>query len=117
MSDAFGELPQDPTEKPIRMAVGRRASNSIEIELRAMAAEALAAVPMAKPIFIEDDEQDDIEGLPVRVALDVQDVVQMDIGEKYRRQIVIASELGPRATVAEYIAACLLEGVDPLIAE
>ena len=37
--------------------------------------------------------------------------------EKYRRQIVIASELGAKGTLADYLAACMIDGVDPILVE
>ena len=121
---AFGELLQDPKEKPIKMAVPKRAANLIEIELRAMMHEAITAHADVPLVFYEDDQHngDDFAamfGRPLSLdeAMAIGGVMSEPVVERFRRQIAIASELGPRATKAEYIAACLLENVDPILTE
>ncbi len=118
--DVFGDSSVQENRQPARMVVPPRALNYIEIELQGQLDGALASAP--NPPFIDgesgDIEGDDYDGLPLRTALDLRNMILLDIGEKLRRQIVIARELGPIRTdggpfTSEYEIACQLEGVEP----
>jgi len=118
--ETFGDEREPASERQIKMIVPARAVNSTEIELRGMLAEAIAATPTVP--FVDGDTGEfenaaDHGNLSLRTTLDVQNLVHGDIAEKFRRQITIARELGPKATMALYQTACLLEGVEPLITE
>jgi len=110
--DTFGEEKSEG-ERKIGMAIPGRAVNAIEIELRGQLAEALATAPMSAPLFIDDPEENDFDGLSLRTALDVQSLVHTDVGERWRRQIIVARELGPTITTTQYETACALEGIEP----
>jgi hypothetical protein len=63
--------------------------------------------------FIDDDGADDFDGLPLRTALDLREYFFHQTMEPFRRQIIIARELGPTATTADYEIACMAEHVVP----
>jgi hypothetical protein len=120
----FGELPQDPTSKPIRLAVPTRAANPIEQELRAMMYEATITHADVPLVFVEDGEHNADDFIPIfgrpfnlDEALAIGGIMAEPVVERFRRQIAIASELGAKATLPEFIAACIIEGVDPLLQE
>lgn len=124
MSDAFGSEQQDPQSKPLRLVVPTRAVNAIELELRSAMHEEIA-MQDAPFLFVEDDGTHNADdfipqfGRPFTLdeALAIGGIIAEPIEEKYRRQIVIARELGDKCAVALYVAACLIEGVSPLIEE
>ena len=107
--DVFGESDQIETQGPPKMVVPARAVNSIEAHLCGQMASASLSHP---PPFVEEDESNDFDGLPLRHALDLRDLILSDIEQIFRRQIICARDLGPDATTAEYETACLLEGVE-----
>lgn len=118
--DVFGESDKIEGQRPPKMVVPPRALNYIEIELQGQLDAALASAP--NPPFIDgesgDIEGDDYDGMSLRTALDVRNMILLDIEEKLRRQLVIARELGPIRTdhgpsTTEYEIACALEGVEP----
>ncbi len=118
--DTFGEGSEPENRQPARMVVPPRALNYIEIELQGQLDAALASAP--NPPFIDAEsgevESDDFDGLSLRTALDVRNLILLDIEEKLRRQLVIARELGSIRTdggpfTTEYEIACALEGVEP----
>jgi hypothetical protein len=121
--DTFGESDKIENERPAKMAVPSRCLNSIEMTLYGqMAGEAAKSVPA--PPFIDGDSgafenADEFDGMSLRLALDYRDLLLSDVQEKFRRQIVIARELGPTRQSGggpfthEYEIACALEGVNP----
>jgi hypothetical protein len=116
----FGEASEPENRQPARMVVPPRALNYIEITLTSQLAGVHASVP--NPPFIDgesgDIEGDDYDGMSLRTALDLRNLLLLDAVESFRRQIVIARELGPiRADggpfTHEYEIVCALEGVEP----
>ena len=125
MSEAFGEdekQPADDAGQHARMAVPVRALNSIEQTLEcSMANEAQLVVP--PPPFLDGEtglfeNADDYGGISLRTAIDVNDMLMRDVQKRWRRQIIIARELGAKRPdggpfTDEYELACKLEGVEP----
>ena len=118
--ETFGEGSEPENRQPPKMVVPPRALNYIEIELQGQLDSELGSAP--NPPFIDgesgDIEGDDYDGMSLRTALDLRNLILLDIGEKLRRQLVIARELGPIRTdggpfTSEYEIACQLEGVEP----
>lgn len=114
--DTFGEGKSE-TEKPIRMAIPPRALNSIEIYVEGQLG-TLQAATCPPPPFVEIGDKDDYDGMTLRTAIDLRDMLLLDAEKVFRRQIIIARELGPNREdggpyVSEYENACLAEGVAP----
>lgn len=126
MSDnsTFGSEPTDEQDAPIRMAVAPRPVNSMEHELTVLMTEEL---PSTLVPFVEDDgtlgnqhEYVHAYGRPFTVseALLIGGLIEEPVIEKYRRQICTARELGPHATLADYLFACHeLQGIPPILEE
>jgi hypothetical protein len=117
--EIFGEEPaQERAASQIKIIWPTRIINQIEQELDAAMGEALSIVENRAPvIWIEDDEfanAADYGGLSARDALTLQNIVRGEVIEQYRRQLIIARECGEHATVADYLAACAAEGINPL---
>jgi hypothetical protein len=101
------------------MVVPSRALNSIEATLIGQMAVAESSLPL--PPFIDDEgdiDGGDFDGMPLRTSLDLRDLLLADAEENFRRQIVIARELGPTRTdggpfTSEFEIACIAEGVTP----
>lgn len=134
----FEELNQrddDAPPPPIKMAVGQRCVNSIEMSLiEAMTLELETLTPMP---FIEPLDDNDPQGLVVlanpedfahyfdgatpaiKQVFDLCRDLEVLVTEKWRPQITLARSLGtyrPRdggPHVREYVAACVVEGVEP----
>lgn len=134
----FDELHQRDPDKPlppIKMAVGQRALNSIEIELiERMEAEfdALMPVPFIEPISDADEHglvelsnwEDyahffDGRRPTIKEVFDLRRALEILVTEKWRPVITVARGLGPRRskdggpTMREFIEACEREGVKP----
>ena len=114
--DTFGD-DKAATEKPIRMALPPRALNSIEIYVEGQLGGVQAAT-CPPPPFVEVGDGDDYDGMSLRDAIDMRDMLLLDAEKVFRRQIIIARELGPNREdggpfVSEYENACLAEGVNP----
>jgi hypothetical protein len=117
--EIFGDEPeQERAASQIKIIWPTRIINQIEQELDAAMGEALSIVENRAPvIWIEDDEfanAADYGGLSARDALTLQNIVRGEVIEQYRRQLIIARECGEHATVADYLAACEVEGINPL---
>src|ERR1019366_8278050 len=116
--DIFGDAPEQEAEPRVKVIWPGRPINQIEADLEATMGEALSLVEHRAPvIWIEDDEfknADDYGGLSARDAMTLQDIVRGEVIEQYRRQLIIARECGERATLADYLAACMAEGINPL---
>lgn len=133
----FPELNENDADAPrsIRMAVGERAINGVEIELiERMEREFHALMPMP---FIEPINDNDPTGLvelsnwedfahffdgqrpTIKQVYDLGRDLEVLVIEKWRPVITVARALGPYRskdggpTVAEFIAACEREGVKP----
>jgi hypothetical protein len=117
--EIFGQSKELEKKQPPRMVVPPRCLNSIEATLIAQLANSETCMP---PPFIDgetgDIESKDYEGMNLRTALDLRNLLLLDAEEKLRRQIIIARELGPTRTdggpfTSEYEIACAAEGVVP----
>jgi hypothetical protein len=124
MSDeTFGSEPQDEHDRPIVMCVAPRALNAMEFELTALMTDALPSSPM--PFIGEDgtlDNQAEFErayGRPFTVseAMLIGGLVEEPVIEKYRRQVCAARELGREGKFDDYLIACEVLGLDPLLKE
>jgi len=122
--DTFGDEPQDEADKPIAMCVGARPVNMMEHELSFRMIEELPSTPMP---FI-DGETAELENqaefsraygreFTVSEAMIIGGLVEEPVIEKYRRQICAARELGRDATFDDYVIACEVLGLDPLLKE
>ena len=84
--------------------------NMIEGELNGRMIEAMSLVDHRAPvIFIEDDEWSnaaeyaELYGeLTLREAIDMQEIIYGDVQEQFRRQLIVARELGKSATMKLY---------------
>ncbi len=122
--DVFGEAPELEREPQIKMVLPFRPVNIIEGELMGRMGEAMSLVDhRAPPLWIEDDEWSNAaeyaeiygEPLTLREAIEMQSIVYGDVQEQFRRQLIVARELGESATMDLYLLACELEGIDPIL--
>jgi len=119
--DTFGDEPQDEADKPIVMAVAPRPLNSMEHELSFRMIEELPSTPM--PFVGEDgtlDNQSEFEraygrSFTVSEAMIIGGLVEEPVIEKYRRQICAARDLGREGTFSDYLIACEVLGIPPII--
>lgn len=121
--DTFGNEPQNEADQPIVMAVAPRPLNAMEHELSYRMIEELPSSPMP---FIEEDgtlgNQAEFErayGRPFSVseAMLIGGIVEEATIEKYRRQICAARDLGRDGVFADYLIACEILELDPIIGE
>jgi hypothetical protein len=126
--DEFGNLPEDPTEKPIKMMVPLRPLNGIEHEIVSKFMEELSTKDAPLP-FVNDDGSlengDDYvprfgRALNLDEAMTVRALIEDAVLSHYRIQIIISRELGETRrdggpTIEEYRAACAAENVEPLL--
>ena len=125
----FGDIPEDPTDKPFRVALPLRPLNLIEHELNAKFIDELRVRDAPVP-FIDDDgsleNADDYvkhfgrDDLTTNDVMTVRYLIEGALIEKYRMQLIIARELGETRhnggpSIEEYRAACAAENVDPLL--
>ena len=116
----------DAAPEPARLFVSDRHINHIEQELAERLTLELQVFDLPAIFVGEDGELDEIRGEaePWRKFFDgrvptpweavvVKTECENLIAEKYRDRIAIARELGPRATMADYVAACKREGLTP----
>jgi hypothetical protein len=121
--DVFGEAPDLEREPQIKVIWPLRPASLIEGELLGRMGEAMSLVDhRAPPIWIEDDQwcnaaqYAELYGeLTLHEALAMQQIVYGDVQEQFRRQLIVARELGESATVDLYLLACELEGIDPIL--
>ncbi len=120
--DVFGEAPDAEREPRLKIIWPLRSVNVIEGALRGAMVEAMMlAEHRAPPLFIEDDEwtnaadyAEQYGELTLHEAIGLQDVIYGDVQEQFRRQLIIARECGPNATLIDYVSACAAEDVNPL---
>jgi hypothetical protein len=114
MRDAiFGDSSEPEHKRAPRIAVPQRTLNAIELTLIEQLGNAMDALPGLPSLpFIEGGDQD-FDGLTLRAALDLRNLLFLEAQEIFRRNIVIALELDTTATVDQYEIACLAEGVSP----
>lgn len=124
MSDDFFGEDKDPEREPrVKVQWPLRAVNVIEGELKGAMVEAMACEAHRAPIiFVEEGEfsnpADYAEmygALTLSEAVAMQGIVYGDVQEHFRRQLIVARELGEPATKADYVAACTAEDVSPLL--
>ena len=104
--DVFGEAPDAEREPRVKVFWPLRPVNVIEGELRGSMVEAMSLEDHRAPmIFIEDDEWSnagdyaELYGeLTLHEAIAMQSIVYGDVQERFRRQLIVARELGESAT-------------------
>jgi hypothetical protein len=115
----------DVAPEPPRMVVGERHINAIEQELAERLILEIQTLSMPCIFIGANGELDEIRGEaePWRMFFDgripapweahrVKTELENLIVERYRDRIAIARELGPRATMADYVDACKREGIE-----
>ena len=50
-----------------------------------------------------------------REAIAMQGIVYGDVQERFRRQLIVARECGPAATMDDFLLACGAEVIDPIL--
>lgn len=122
--DFFGEASDDACEPVLKVKWPLRSANVIEAEINGLMSEAMQLVAhAAPPIFVEDDEFKNAdqyaaiygEALTVHEAIAMQGIVYGEVQERFRRQLIVARELGETATLELYLIACEAEGIDPIL--
>lgn len=121
--EVFGEATEPKGERPLIVKWPLHAANSIEVTLAGLMAEAAASRECDCPmIFIEDGEFANAQEwaalygpLSLKEAQTIRDIVLGGVAARFRRQLIIARELGERATIELYLIACEAEHVDPLV--
>lgn len=122
-TETFGDETEDQAERPIKIMLPLKPLNLIEQELSGRFIEELSTRDVPVP-FVDDDgsleNADDYIpcfGRPLNLdeAMTIRGLIEDDLLEKYRRQLIIARELGPKATLADYLLGCDAEQIIPLI--
>lgn len=119
----FGELPTDERDKPIRLAVPTRPLNQVEHALMCQMQEEIVCKCDCPVPFIEDgkiaNETDYVRAfgrsLSLDEALTIAGLIAEPSIEKYRKQICAARDLGSDGTLADYLLACELLEIEPLV--
>ena len=122
--ETFGDVPQSETEQTILLAVPLKPLNLIEFELGERLDEALSLVDIGLPFI--DAETGELENpddfvaqfgrrLDAREVMAMQNILDEPLTEKFRMNLIIARELGAKATLEEFHAVCAAENVTPLI--
>jgi hypothetical protein len=128
MDDSFGDVSTAREDQRIGMAVPLKSINKFEWHLTSLVMEELTLADAPVP-FVEGDgslenADDYVRRYGRELSLDevlvVRDLIAEEIVEKYRRQLIIARELGETRrdggpTIQEYRAACALENIEPLM--
>lgn len=124
MSDnVFGEAREAENTPRVKAIWRPYPVNFIECELNGRLHQAIAFAEQnyAPVIFTGEDgtfeNADEYGGLTVEEATELQKIVFADVIEGFRRQIVVARELGKSATMDDYVLACDAEGILPLISK
>ena len=122
--DVFGEAPDlERQADGVKVIWPLRAVNEIEGELNGFLGEAESMVSWRAPfVWIEDDEWKNAAEyaalygpLTLREAIAMQGIVYGDVQERFRRQLIVARECGPAATMDDFLLACGAEGIDPIL--
>jgi len=120
--DTFGDELQDEADQPIAMCVGARPLNAMEHELSFRMIEELPSTVMP---FI-DGEDGTLENqaefvraygreFTISEAMLIGGLEEESVVNKYRRQICAARDLGRDGTFADYLIACEVLGIPPII--
>jgi hypothetical protein len=124
MSDEiFGEAKEDTQERQLKVKWPLRALNLVESNLYGAMCEAMVLEESRAPfVFLEDDQFANEEEwtalygpMTAHEAIARRDIVFGEVGEKFRRQLIVARELGEKATLELYLIACEVEGIDPIL--
>jgi len=124
MTDAFfGEAKGDEQERQLKVKWPLRPLNLIEAELNGAMCEAMTLEEHRAPlVFIEDSQFANEEEwtalygpMTAFEAMTMREIVFGGVAERYRRQLIIARELGANATLDLYLIACEVEGIDPIL--
>jgi hypothetical protein len=120
--DSFGSERQDEADRPIVMTTAARPLNSMEHELTNRMTEELPSTVM--PFFDGDDGTLENQAEFVRAygreftiseAMLIGGLEEESVVERYRRQICAARDLGREGTFADYLVACEVLGLDPIL--
>ena len=124
MSDEFfGEAKGDEQERPLKVKWPLRALNLVESELYGAMCEAMVLEEHRAPlVFLEEDQFANEEQwtalygpMSAIEAIAMREIVFGEVQERYRRQLIVARELGEKATPELYLIACEVEGIDPIL--
>jgi hypothetical protein len=124
MTDAFfGEAKGDEQERALKVKWPLRPLNLIEAELNGAMCEAMTLEEYRAPlVFVEDsqfaneEEWTKLYGpMSAHEAIAMREIVFGEVQERYRRQLIVARELGEKATLELYLIACEVEGIDPIL--
>jgi hypothetical protein len=124
MSDNFfGEARGDEQERVLKVKWPLRPLNLIEAELNGAMCEAMTLEEHRAPlVFIEDDQFANDEEwaalygpMTAHEAIAMRDIVFGEVAERYRRRLIVARELGAKATLELYLIACEAEGIEPIL--
>lgn len=122
--DEFGETQDAEVAPDIKAKFPPRAVNQVEQEINGILCDSLAVGTCLTPmIFIEENKFDNaalyeaIYGEPITLqeAFALRDMAHASVVEKFRRQLIVARECGPNATMADYLLRCEAEGLDPIL--
>jgi hypothetical protein len=122
MNEFFGESREPEGERQLKVKWPLRPLNLVESAINGAMGEALAIAECGVPmIFIENDEFANAEQwaalfgpVTVHEAIALRDIVLGDVQEKFRRQLIVARELGENASWDLYAVACEAEGIEIL---
>lgn len=120
--DYFGNAKDDAREPVLKIKWPLHSVNVIEGELMGLMVEAGAIEEHRAPmVFVEDsewngDDYAEVYGeLTAFEALALRGIIGGEIAERFRRQLIVARELGADASPELYQIACEVEGIDPII--
>jgi hypothetical protein len=122
--DFFGEAGDPEGDRKITVVWPVHATNGIEIELfEAMHIAETNEDSRAPMVFVDDDAEGDWNKedyasygpITASDAITLRDIIYGEVQLRFRRQLIIARELGPDATLQLYLVACELENLDPIL--
>jgi hypothetical protein len=123
MDEMFGGSNAPELKPAARLVVPARILNSIELSLIEQSGQAVDLLLNLPSVPFVDGESGDIEGqdfegMSLRTVLGLRSMLLTEVQEKWRRQIIIAREMGPLRpdggpSAKDYEIACMAEGVNP----
>jgi len=119
--DYFGQAKDDATEPRLKVKWPCRPVNVIEGALLGCMIEAAQIEEHRAPmVFIEEDQFANADeyaamygDVTAHEALALRDIIGGEVVERFRRQLILARELG--GNPALYFVACEVEGLNPII--
>jgi hypothetical protein len=122
--DFFGDAGDPEGDRKLTVKWPLHAVNSIEIELFEAMHIAMADVEADAPmVFVEDEAEGEWNKeayasygpITASDAIALRDIVYGSVQERFRRQLIVARELGKDAIPELYLIACELEQLPPMI--